>query len=82
MVTERSPLRLANIALRVESLEAAVKFVTKFIVDGGRVDLKELRDRHSFLSGVVLSNFIPQDVGLLFSVKALIGSAFGNPWVE
>ena len=66
----------------MDSLEAAVEFVTKFIVDGVRVDLEELRDRHSFLSGVVLSNFIPEDVGLLFSVKALIGSAFGNPWVE
>ena len=66
----------------MDSLEATVELVTKFVVDGVRVDLEELRDRHGFLSCVVLCNFIPQDVGLLFSIKALIGSAFSNPWVK
>ena len=82
VITEISPLRFANIALRVDRLEAAVELVTEFVVDGVRVDLEELRDRHGFLSCVVLCNFIPQDLGLLISVKALIGGAFGDPWVK
>ena len=66
----------------MDSLEATVELVTKLVVDGVRVDLEELRDRHELLRCVVLCNFIPQDLGLLISVKALIGGAFGDPWVK
>ena len=79
MAADGLPSGLANVTLRVNSLDSAVELITSLIEDIVEVKIEDLSEVHIWVSRVILIDLIPEDILLLITFETEIVLAFSSP---